>query len=239
MSNIQALIESQTADIAAGFGDSVKIFVETFNFRTAKTLPEGANWPAVVEKELNEDGELVEVVKGYKRASFPVALYRPTAAELVRFLEDACPEQEMLLDIVEDFVFSAAQKIVSDSATMETMDFPLDKISFALLARLPKEVKTRGLDKEELAAFCKDYIEVMPEITGRTVEQCTYAASAIEKRFANIKTDRLAQTKLRAYLDQYITNAPRAESFATVLDVLVRKLDELLAAETVALGDAM
>lgn len=239
MSNNE-IIAAQKAEIEATLGADVSVFVETFNFRTSKELPEGADWPAVTTKEADpETGEPIDVIKGYKRESFPVALYRPTAAALASYLSDACPEQDTILEIIEDFIFSAAQDIISANPGMTAADFPLDKIAFAVLARLPKEVKTRGLDKEELAAFCKDYIEVMPEITGKSAEVCALAAGAFEKRFSNVKTDQVAQKKLRAYLDLYIAKAPRAEAFQTVLGVLVQRLEQLMVAETVNLGDVL
>lgn len=237
---IKDILAAQVADIKETYGDKVSVFEEVFNFRTSKTLPEGADWPAVTEKvEDEETGEVVEVIKGYKRASFPVSLFRPTAAELAAFLQEGCPEQETILSIVEDFIFGEAQAVISANPGLSTSDFPLDKISFSYLARLPKEVKTRGLDKEEVAAFVADFIEVMPGIIGQSPQWGQLAGSVLEKRFATIKSDRVAQTKMRGYLDIYVSKAPRAEVFATVLSVLVKRLDELLVAEQVNLGDAL
>jgi len=234
---VKAILAEQVASVVESFGaENVSCFEEVFNFRTSKTLPEGAEWPEVFDTKLDENGDPVNVLKGYKRESFPVSLYRPKAALLATYLQESCPEQELLLEIIEDYVFSAAQKIIGDDPLMATTSFPLDKIAFSVLARMPKEVKTRGLDKAELEAFVADFVDTMPEIIDQSAQWGNLAGNVLEKRFTTIKQDRVAQQKMRNYLDIYLAKAERAEVFSTVVMILSKRLDEMLAADQVDLG---
>lgn len=233
----KAALAQQAEEVSSTFGNDAHCFEETFNFRTSKNLPEGADWPAQYEKKEDPDtGEITDVLKGYKRDSFPVNLFRPKAAVLASYLQESCPEQETLLEIVEDYIFSHAQKIIGDNPLMGTADFPLDRIAFSVLARLPKEVKTRGLDKEELAAFIEDFTSVMQELLGQSQQWVVAATNVLEKRFAGIKQDRVAQQKMRNYLDIYVSKAERADVFSSVVMILAKKLDEMLAADQIDLG---
>lgn len=237
--NSAKVLKNQIAAIEETYGDTAKVFKDTFNFRTTAKLPDGAAWPAVTAVELGEDGEPVEVVKGYKRTAIELMLFRPSVVELARFMQDACPEQEVIVELVEDYIFAAAQKILGENPNMTAEDFPLDQIAFAALARAPKEVKARGLDAEELKAFCADYQEFMPEAGACTAQSASVAASIFSRKLAPVKTERNAQAKLRAYLDVYVASAPRAEQFQTVVSWLAAKLDEMLNAEIVELDDVL
>lgn len=237
---LEDILKAQEAAIVETFGADKKAFRETFNFRTAKELPEGADWPAVQEPGIDADtGEAIMVTKGYKREAVTSMLYRPSAAQLAAFLQDQCPEQATLLELVEDYIFSEAQKIISANPNMTAEDFPLDKIDLSYLARLPKEIKSRGLDAEELKAFCQDYVDAMVEHAGLDAQRAAFAANIFAKKLAQVKSDRIAQQKLRSYLDIYVAKSPRAEAFQTIVGWLAGKLDEMLAAEIVELGDML
>ena len=55
--------------------------------------------------------------------------------------------------------------------------FPIDKLSWDFISNMPKAQRSGGgIAKEVWEEFGKDYISVMPDVTGKKVEQVTKAA---------------------------------------------------------------
>lgn len=227
----QAIINEQKDQILQKFGDAIKFSQEKFNFRTVKELPAGANWPEVKDKN--------GVALGFKRPSIELPLFRPQLSSLLSILQAGGPEAELILDAVDGVVFKQAYDILSANPTMQPQDFPLEQISLGFIASQPKETKSRGLDGELLEAWAEDYKAVMPELTGKEPARVANAAELFKKKFSSCRSNKDFLQVLRGQLDIYIGNAPRAEEFSDVVEYLDKRLNELLAAVTVAVQDAL
>ena len=236
------LTEKQTAVLQETYGDAVRIFTEDFNFRSSKDLPENAdaaNWPKQFKTEI-VDGKTVEVVKGFKRNSITLPLFRPSLDSVRTMLADGeSPETSFILALLDDAVYAAAYQMLSADPSLTAETFPLDKLSFYELARLPREAKTRGIDKELLAAFCADYVAAMPEITGKDEARCKVAADQFADRFGKAKQQPEALVVLQKLLDVYATQAPNAGDYAVIITYLSKKLEEYIAAGTVDLASML
>lgn len=227
----QAIINEQKDQVLQRFGEGIKFSEEKFNFRTVKELPAGANWPAVTDKEGNH--------LGFKRPTITLPLFRPQLSGVLAILQAGGPEADLILDAIDGVVFKQAYDILSANPTLAPQDFPLEQIALGFIASMPKETKSRGIDGELLEAWAADYIAVMPELTGKEPERVANAAELFKKKFSSCRSNKDFLTVLRGQLDIYVGNAPRAAEFTDVVEYLDKRLNELLAAVTVAVQDAL
>ena len=220
-----SLLDQQMAALQETFGDTIVISPEDFNFRTSKgeTLPEGA--AADFWDKVEKDG----VVIGYKRKAITLPLYRPKLAELLKLLGDGETEEaKFLLYLVEDAVYQGAYKLLAADPSLTAENFPLEQLTFAALAAVPREPKTRGIDKELLAAFCADYQQAMPAITGKTESQCKLAADCFADKLVKARQQPDALRVLQTLLDTYVAKAPNANDYSIICMYFSKKLQEYL-----------
>lgn len=168
---------------------------------------------------------------GDKRPDIPVVLPMPTVAGILNALNDE-KQRDFILDVVGQQVRAAAKLQVDDEKAWNDAGAKLDytKLTIEALASIPKAERTgRGIPKETWDAFYKDYIEVMPGITGKTIEQVTNAAKLFLARLQPSKTNKPSLAKLKDQLDLWFANSKQAETFMDIYDFLVKKADEFLA----------
>jgi hypothetical protein len=198
------------AVIAANFDNTVDIKDFTFNFKKDKL--------------------------GNKRPSVELKLPTPSVEGIVHILEKGGKGLELLLDSVYDVIRGQAAGLVSDDEKITQSTFPIDKILWEAIANMPKaDRRSSAIDASVWEAFAKDYIEVMPGVTGKSVEAVTNATVVYLKKFSIVKTNKDVIGKLKDQLSLYLEHSKSAEQFTEILDLLISKADSYLSANDVEL----
>jgi hypothetical protein len=202
-------------DITANYNKLVDEKEVKFNFRTVKDEATGLE---------------------SKRPSVELKLPTPSVEGLIAILEAGGKGLELLLEAAADIVISRARELVSDKEDTSAENFPFEQLAWDVIANLPKaERKGRGIPKEVWDDFAKDYIAVMPAVTGKTAEQIGNATKILLNKFSAVKANKPILTLLKNQLGMYLNSSPNAEQFADCVEFLLQKAETLLATDEAAL----
>lgn len=165
-----------------------------------------------------------------KRATVALPVPSLSMEGIIDILENGSAKaQELLLEAVRDKVLEQAREIVNDNEGINAANFPYEKLGWDFIANLPKaERRGGGIAKELWDDFAKDYVEIMPGITGKTKESVELAAKVFTSKFANAKTNKPVLKLLEQQLGIYINHTTQGEQFAPVVEWLSNKLETLI-----------
>lgn len=109
------------------------------------------------------------------------------------------------------------------------------KISIAAIANLPKSERSM-LTKEDLEAFAKDYVAIMPEVTGKSAEKVAAAAGLFIERYKRVAGDNAVLSVLRDQLSVFVdaAGADVLEKHERAISFLANKVEELLSVKVTA-----
>lgn len=211
------MTEQNTQEISANYNKFVDEKEVKFSFRTVKDEATGLE---------------------SKRATIEQKLPVPSIEGIIAILEAGGKQLELLQDTVAEVIYGRAREILADDEKLT--EVPVDQLTWEIIANLPKaERKGRGIPKETWEDFSKDYVAVMPSVTGKTAEQVGNAAKILLNKFAQVKTNKPVVNLLKGQLALYLNSSPNAESFSECVEFLVNKADALLAADEAALLEAL
>ena len=173
---------------------------------------------------------------GNKRPSVELKLPIPSVEGIIDILQGGGKELELLQDAIYDVIRSQAASIVSDDEKVTQATFPSASVLWNYIANMPKaDRRSSSIDATVWEAFAKDYIEVMPGVTGKSVEAVTNATVVYLKKFAIVKTNKDVISKLKDQLALYLEHSKNVEQFQEILDLLISKADSYLSANDVEL----
>lgn len=202
-------------NIEANFNNLVDNREVKFNFRTTKDEATGLET---------------------KRPSVELTLPVPSVEGIIAILKAGGKGLELLQEAVADVVVARAREIVSDKEDATAENFPFADLAWAAIANLPKaERKGRGIPKETWDDFAKDYIAIMPAITGKTAEQVGNAAKLLLNKFNPVKTNKPVIKLLQTQLALYLNSSANADQYSDCVEFLMQKADTLLALDDAAL----
>lgn len=169
---------------------------------------------------------------GVKRDSVTLKLPVLTAAGIVAALNSG---DEKVVSLIEDtisgLVISQVRGFVeADEAYDQTkFDAQADQATIEFIANLPK-AERNVVGKEALEQFAKDYIAIMPEVTGKSVEKVTAAAGLFVEKFKRAAGDDAVLAILQEQLGIFLENASEEviERNQLALGYLAAKLQDLL-----------
>lgn len=198
----------------------VRVIEESFHFKTTKEeieTPEG--------KETKEK----------KRPTVKLQLAVPTFEGLVEAMADE-KIQNYVLDLLKEDVVQAAREQVNEDESISQTTIDLTKLTLAALAsRPPAARRGGGIAKETWELFTKDYVEVMPAITGKSSENCATAAKLLAQKFQPVKTNKELIKLLKERMSLWFANSPRAEELSECYEFLEKKADEFMNADNTEL----
>lgn len=161
---------------------------------------------------------------GNKRPSVELKLGVPSVEGLVDILQTGGKGLELLLEAVSDIIASTARAIINAKEDITATSFPYNEIAWAFIAAIePKERRGSGITKETWEEFAKDYVAIMPAVTGKTIDQVGNAAKLLAGRFLAIRTNKPVIQLLKDQLALYTTSSPNAENFVECIEFLNTK----------------
>lgn len=164
-----------------------------------------------------------------KRESITLALPYPSIKGIVTILEKGGKGLELLREAVDTVITQHARAMITDDDKLNAATLPVEKLSWEFIANMPKPERTGGgIPKEMWEAFVADYIDIMPEATGKTTEQVANAGKILLNKFAQCKTNLPVLQMLTEQLAVYAEKSEDFDTYATCVEFLVDKADKLL-----------
>lgn len=163
------------------------------------------------------------------RNSVQLAIPYPSMEGIVAILEGGDKGLELLVEAIEGVVNAAARDLLYDDITLSAATFPVDKISWDFISKLPKaQRRGGGIPKETWEGFGQDYVEVMPTKTGKTVEQIANAAKILVSKLTQVRTNEPVLQLLVEQLAVYAEASPNIEEYQDCVAFLLNKADTYL-----------
>ena len=204
-------MEGIQQEIVANYDDTVNVKPVIFNFKRTKDKETG-----------------IETI----RKPVELALPYPTVKGIVNMLETGGKDLELLVECVESVVTAAARDLLNEEEKGHEYDastFPTEKVLWSFIAQLPKaQRRGGGIPKDTWDAFGQDYVEVMPEATGKSIDQCANAAKLLVNKLNQVRTNEPVLKLLVEQLGIYAENSPNAEEYADCVAFLLNKADTYL-----------
>lgn len=207
--------EAQIAQIKANFNNEVDIKETNFFFRK------------VTNEVKNPDGTVSKVET--KRPTVTIPLPIPSVEGIVAILTAGGKQLDLLLEAVAGVVIEQAREKVNENESINADNFPYADLAWEKIANLPKaERRGGGISKEVWDDFEKDYIEIMPVITGKKKEAVETAAKIFKTKFAGATTNKPVLKLLEGQLALYAQHTTQGETLLPCIEFLQQKLEKLL-----------
>ena len=163
------------------------------------------------------------------REAVELAIAFPSVEGIIAILEAGGKQLELLQDAVEGVITGVARDIIAEDTGINASNFPIDKISWDSIANMPKaQRRGGGIPKEVWEGFAQDYTEVMPEATGKSVEQITNAAKILAAKLTAVRTNEPVLELLVEQLAIYADNSPNIEEYKECVEFLLNKAETFL-----------
>lgn len=203
---------SITESITANYNFEVDTKAVNFNFKKSKDKDTG-----------------IETVRETVQLAIPYVSV-PGLVNIIegKELEKGQPNKglELLMDAMADVVNAAARDLLYEDITLNAATFPVDKISWEFIANTPKATRRGGgIPKEVWESFAQDYVEVMPDATGKTLDQVAKAAKILVNKFSAVRTNIDVLNLLTGQLAIYMDKSENAEEYSECVEFLVSKAD--------------
>lgn len=191
-------------------------------------------------KLIEKDFSFRKTAEGLKRPTVTLAMQVPNVDGIAELLTSEDPKvQELLISLVQDTLTSYTRTFVEADADFNQEKFDAlvaeGKISIQAIANLPRSERNT-IGKDDLEEFAKDYVAIMPGVTGKDIKKVQMAAGLFIERFKRVAGDNNVLTVLQEQLGVFAENASE-ETLAKherVVTYLASKLEELLGLEVSA-----
>ena len=194
-----------TSEIKVNYDFAVDVKPVIFNFKKTKDKDSGIE---TVRKPVN------------------LAIPYPSVDGIVNILEKGGKGLELLIEAMEAVVNSVARDMINEDTSLNAATFDANKLAWEVIASMPKATRRGGgIPKETWEAFVTDYVEVMPEATGKSVEQCANAAKILFNKLAQVKTNEPVLELLIEQLAIYSEATPNMEEYGVCVDFLLTKAE--------------
>lgn len=205
------------ASIKAKFNDLVDIRETNFGFRTVKNEVKDA-----------ETGTKSVIETKRPTVSIPVPV--PSLEGIIEILSKGPgKEVDLLIEAVTGVILEQAREYINEHEEVNAENFPYEMLDWTTIANLPKaERRGGGISKELWEDFAKDYIDVMPGVTGKKKESVENAAKLLVNKFAGATTNKPVLKLMQQQLAVYASNTTQGDQLAPCIEFLVNKVEKLL-----------
>jgi len=130
---------------------------------------------------------------------------------------------------MEGEINSQVRSILYEDTALTAATFPIERLSWKYISEIPPvQRRGGGIPKEIWDAFEADYIAVMPDATGKTVEQVTNAAKCLRNKLTAVRTQIPVLNLLVEQMAIYTKASPEIEEFQDCITFLADKADMFL-----------
>lgn len=169
---------------------------------------------------------------GVKRPSLTLNVVQLTALGVIAALQSGDEKTvEYITDLVNGAQTSYLKSFVDSDIefNQEAYEKIADQLTLEVIANLPR-AERNVVGKDDLQAFAKDYIAIMPEITGKEKVRIETAASLFVEKFKRVAGKKDALAVLKEGLETFAEKAPEQmqEDHARTLMYLLGKVEELM-----------
>lgn len=140
----------------------------------------------------------------------------------------------LLLETVAGVQRSACATIVGEDEKITAESFPYSRVTWEAIANQPARERTVIAD-ETWESFIKEYLEIMPALTGKDQEQLGNACQVYLKKLTIIKSNKPLLEKLKGQLTIFVENTKKGEEFSDILELLMGRFDLYLSSNDVEL----
>lgn len=204
--------QNQAQEVVANFDNKVEKKDVKFSFRKVTTKDEATG----LESET-------------KRPTLELSLPLISIEGIIAAFQAGGKQLDLILEALQDVQISRARELVNENENITTENFPYEALNWETIANLPKaERRGGGISKELWEEFAKDYIIVMPAVSGKTEDQVKNAAKILLNKFQQVKTAKPILKLLKEQLALYLQHSPNAETYSECVDFLVDKADKFL-----------
>lgn len=201
--------------IAKNYDFDVSVKATKFNFKKSKDKATG-----------------IETIREAVEIAVPV----PTVDGIIAIISGEGLEEgatnkmlALLLDVMEGEINSQVRSILYEDTTLTAATFPIERLSWKFISEIPPvQRRGGGIPKEIWDAFEADYIAVMPDATGKTVDQVTNAAKCLRNKLTAVRTQLPVLNLLVDQMAIYAKASADAEDYEDCLKFLVDKADMFL-----------
>ncbi len=166
------------------------------------------------------------------RETVQLAVAYPSTQGIVDIISNAAefPKPlELLKEAMETVINAAARDLLYEDLALAASTFPMNKISWNFIADLPKaQRRGGGIAKEIWEAFGDDYCQVMPDATGRSLEQCANAAKLLVAKLSSVRTAVPVLELMVELLTTYTNASPNIDDYKDCVEFLLQKADAYL-----------
>lgn len=171
-----------------------------------------------------------------KRESIVAKIGIPSVEGIVAIITNGGKELEALQLAVENALTDFARSKINDDGSITSENFP--GVTWEEYANQPdSERRGRGIAKETWESFIASYIEHMPAVMGKPLENIKKQASVLAQKFQPLRAHEKKNEILPNFLNAltlYANNVPDAEQYADVLEFLVKKAEQFMAQDNSA-----
>jgi len=163
------------------------------------------------------------------RNSVQIPIPFPSVEGVVGILEAGGLQMELLFEAIYKIVTDAAREYLYEDVTFTAATFPIDLVTWDAISKQPKaQRRGGGIAKEVWEGFAKDYVNVMPSVTGKTVEQIANAAKILLGKLAQVKTNEPVLNLLVGQLAIYADNSENIQEYQECVEFLLTKANTFL-----------
>ena len=195
------------------------------------------------EKVKDADGNVLADKKGPKHPSVNVFLPVPKTSRLVALLSNPAAnpkEVELIQQAIATIVYQVARGQINDfreknpSGVVTPSALNYDLLDLTAIANMPKSERGSFVPADEdLKAFIASYLELMPEITGKTADKIAKHVDIIATGFKKQRGQKDMLEFFQDALAMYATNvaAEVLEDHMEVVEYLNSRLERMLKVE--------
>ena len=163
------------------------------------------------------------------RQAVQIPIPYPSVEGIVDILETGGLQLELLFEAIYKVVNDASREFLYEDVTLSAATFPLELVTWDAISKQPKaQRRGGGIAKETWEGFAQDYVNVMPAVTGKTVEQIANAAKILLGKLAQVKTNEPVLKLLVGQLAIYADSSENVQEYQECVAFLLTKADTFL-----------
>ena len=165
------------------------------------------------------------------REAVELAVPYPSLVGIVNALGEGGLQAELIREACNSYVNDQVRALLNDGEEgrkLNAGNFPIEQLSWEFISKLPKAQRGTGIAKEIWEGFIKDYVEVMPAATGKSLEAIGKQAKVLANKFAQNKTNKQILEYMIGMLGIYANNSPNASDYVKCVEFELSKIDTFL-----------